>query len=126
MAKITKAKITKANHYPDIERTVITVVLNPDDPESVHDLGTKDAKGRTIKHSRKGTYRTCHGCRYNHQVREFIWTGGERLKAGAPDGDGNPTFVQKDWDDYRTEVRAALDVTSRVEPAPDELLSTRL
>ena len=126
MAKITKAKITNANHYPDIERTVITVVLNPDDPESVHDLGTRDGKGRTIKHSRKGTYRTCHGCRYNHQVREFIWTREERLKAGAPDGDGNPTFVQKDWDDYRTEVRAALDVTSRVEPAPDELLSTRL
>ena len=59
-------------------RKVIRVCMNPDQPESVHVDGKAHVGIPTV-----GTppglkpWEWCHDCRYNWDVREFVWTGDE-------------------------------------------------
>lgn len=55
-------------------RTVIRVVTNPGDPESVHDDGSPHS-GDPPEDVAPGLrpWEWCHECRYNWDVREFIW-----------------------------------------------------
>ena len=69
-------KIIKATDYG--YRKVIVVVLNSDEPEAVHGDGTAHTGAPPM-----GTdlslkpWEWCHDCRYNWQLREFLWTGDE-------------------------------------------------
>ena len=71
------AKILTANDYP--HRIVIRVVMNPDDPESVHMNGVSHT-GTPPPGTPLGlkAWEWCHECRYNWDVREFTWSGEER------------------------------------------------
>ena len=73
-------KIIKATDYGF--RVVIDICMNPDDPESVH----PGPDGKTKPHDGvppTGTdpslrpWQWCLDCRYNWDVREFVWTGEE-------------------------------------------------
>jgi hypothetical protein len=115
------SKIIKATDYG--YRKVMQVALNPDDPEWVHIVGeqVRDANGigvlaadnstpvlitsATVPDGETG--RTCHNCRYNWNVREFVWTGDAELKK-VVDG----VVVNKTDDDLANEVTAALAAAS--------------
>lgn len=68
-------KILSAKHYPNIQRTVVRVVENPDDPKWVHPDGTPAPEGHTGNTSEEGTI--CEDCRSNWRIQEHLWTGEE-------------------------------------------------
>ena len=74
-------KIVHAANYGF--RKVIRVCMNPNDPESVHADGTPHTGSPPL-----GTlpglkpWEWCHDCRYNWDVREFVWTGDELTTYG--------------------------------------------
>ena len=65
-------KIIKATDYGF--RKVVQVVLNPDDPQWVHDDGPAP-EGHTGDTSESDT--ACHDCRMNWKVVEVKWDGDE-------------------------------------------------
>jgi hypothetical protein len=75
-------KILSAKHYPNIPRTAINVVENPDDPEFVHlDSSSHPAENvNGCPHSRNGDGKeitTVPGCRVNWRTTEYMWSGDE-------------------------------------------------
>jgi len=87
-------KVIKATEYSDIARTALRVCSNPDDPEWVHIVGeqrlgadgvlmTADDGSPVLITSANiesdCTEETCHNCRYNWKVREFIFDGNARF-----------------------------------------------
>lgn len=73
-------KILTAKTYPEIPRMVVTVVLNPDEPEALHADG-KAHTGSPPVGTPAGlkSWEWCPNCRYNWQVVEKVWTGAELL-----------------------------------------------
>ena len=67
-------KILSAKDYR--YRKVVTVVMNPDESESVHLDGSPHTGSPSV-----GTppglrpWEWCHDCRYNCRVQEIVWTG---------------------------------------------------
>ena len=99
-------------------RKIIRVCMNPEDPEQVH----IDAGGNATAHTGDpppGTdpalrpWEWCDSCRYNWNVREFIWTEDEMYKRAA---DGRR--IQKSNADLLNEIKAKL-----TGPAPPETIS---
>jgi len=87
-------KVIKATEYPEIFRTVLRVCFNPDDPEWVHKIGKqrKDIDGELMVMEDESpmfitssdiepdcTGETCHNCKYNWEVREFVFDGKSRF-----------------------------------------------
>ena len=99
-------KIISASSYGF--RTAIKVVMNPDDPEAVHEDGTPHSgQPPTGTDPNLRSWEWCHDCRYNWQVREFVWTGDE-LYTRQEDG----SRVVKTNDELVAEIE------SRLQPAP--------
>lgn len=73
------AKVLRDNIYPDINRRVVRVVLNPEAPKWVHADGSAAPVTHTGDTSETGKT-LCHECRYNWQEREFIWDGADAKK----------------------------------------------
>ena len=71
-------KVLSVKSYPHIPRMVATVVLNPQEPESVHADG-KPHVGNPPPDTKPGLrpWEWCHLCRYNWQIIEKVWTGPE-------------------------------------------------
>ena len=97
-------------------RKVIRVVLNPNDPESVHADGTAHqgaAPAATVTAFKAQNGRTprawewCHECRYNWQEIEFIWDGDE-MYHHAPDGTRT----------LKTDDQLVAEIQLRLQPAP--------
>jgi len=110
------AKVIFAKDYGN--RVVVRVTTNPDDLEWVHVVGepVMDATGQptakkvakaTPDHAKSETGETCHNCRYNWNVREFVWTGDQLLKE---DADGKSV--------RKTDAELMTEVTERLVIAP--------
>jgi hypothetical protein len=100
-------KITKATHYPDMLRTVIVVVLNPDDPEVVHADGSAHTEAAPPGKEGLNSWTWCHDCRYNWKKREFIWDK-EQLKKEDSSGE----MIDKTDADLLAEIVEILAVAS--------------
>lgn len=77
-------RVLRAKDYGN--RKIITVALNPDDPEAVHVAlnGTKSAHTGTAPAGKEAlkTQEWCIDCVYNWQEFEMIWTGNELYSSG--------------------------------------------
>lgn len=72
-------------------RRIIRVVMNPDDPEAVHQDGkphTGEPPPGTSPALR--SWEWCHDCRYNWDVTEFIWTGDDLYTRNKDGTRGRP------------------------------------
>ena len=77
-------KIIKAMDYGF--RKVIVVCLNPEDPEAVHGDGSPHTGAAPVGTDPSlRSWEWCHDCRYNWQVREYVWTG-DKLYTAQEDG----------------------------------------
>ncbi len=111
-------KVIKATDYGF--RKVIQICLNPDDPEWVHIVGEplRGPDGTPISKAdgtpelitdpnvppgEDGT--TCHNCRYNWKVQEFIWTG-EQLYTTGRNGQRRP----------KTNTELLAEIKSQLQP----------
>lgn len=117
-------RIIKATNYGT--RTVIRVVLNPNDPEWVHTPGEPvrdrngfpmlDGAGEFLLVSTPDvapgeTGETCHNCHYNWTVRETIFDGAEQ----DVEEEGGE-FRRKTDEEFIAEVVARLLVAPLPEP----------
>ena len=103
------ARIIKATDYGN--RKVITVELNPNDPEYDHSDGTTHPAQNT-----DGCVNVADvpGCRYNRQVREFVWTAEELYTQTAAGQRRAKTDLE-----LLGEVSAALAPASSAAQIPD-------
>ncbi len=104
-------KIIQAKDYGF--RKVIRVVLNPEDPESVHPDGqphTGPAPKGTPKSLKPWEW--CHDCRYNWQVIEQVWTGEELYTL-----DESESIRLKTNDELIEEIKVSL----QAQPAPTDI-----
>ncbi len=119
-------KILKATNYGF--RTVIQVLLNPDDSEWVHVVGSqiRDAAGHCVVDGRGEPVLitdvavpmgepgdTCHNCRYNHRVKEIIFDGDGQFYTNA---DGQ--WVRKTEGMFLEELRGLFPLPSPVLDMP--------
>ena len=100
------AKILTAKDYG--YRKVITVVLNPQDPESVHPDGSPHT-GSPPTGTTPGLrpWEWCHDCRYNWRVQEFVWTG-DQLYTQTKSGRRRS----------KTDAELIAEIESRLQPVP--------
>ena len=93
-------------------RKVIQVVMNPDDPQWVHEDGPSPV-GHTGDTSQSDT--PCHDCRMNWKVVEVKWDGDEMYSVAE---DGTKTL--------KTDDELAAEVLVRLAPAPTSQTMTAL
>ena len=95
-------KIIKATDYG--YRQVVQVVMNPDDPQWIHEDGPAPG-GHTGDTTQSDT--PCHDCRMNWNVVEVKWDGDEMYNIAE---NGTKTL--------KTDDELAAEVVTRLVPAP--------
>jgi len=122
-------KIIKATEYQELLRTAIRVCFNPDDPEWVHIIGEprRDADGLVMTAEDDSfilitsadiesdcTGETCHNCRYNWKVQEFIFDGNDRFYT-----DDTGQMVPKAIAQYVDDIKQGLATESSSSDQPE-------